>query len=76
MGIAEKEGGLLDFDTDNLNFFFFPTAEIIAQLQGEISMHIPATQGLTSFSHEAWTGHITKVLEQSKLDPEYDQTHE
>ena len=35
MGIAEKEGGLPAFDTDNLKNVL-PTAEIIARLMGNI----------------------------------------
>ena len=48
MEIVEKEGDLPVFDTDSLNafFFFFPTAEITAQLMGKIGANLPAAEEL------------------------------
>ena len=48
VGTAEKEGGMLVFDADILNnfYFFLPTAEITTWLPGESSAHTPATKGL------------------------------
>ena len=52
MEMVEKEGGLLVFDSDIINtfffFFFLPTAEITAQLTGKIDAHLPITMGLKS----------------------------
>ena len=45
MGIAETEGGLPLFDTDNLKIFM-PTAEIIARLMGKIGANVPAADVL------------------------------
>ena len=45
MGIAEKEGGLPVFDTDNPNNFL-PTAGITAWLSGKISTHVPTAERL------------------------------
>ena len=46
MGIAEKEGGFPVLDTDSLNTFFLPTAEIATRLPGKVGPHTSAAEGL------------------------------
>ena len=54
MGILEKEGHLLVFDTDNSKKKKkkkkkLPTAEIIARLTGKIGANLPTAEGLMNF---------------------------
>ena len=46
MGIVEKERGLPVFDTDIVNTFFSPTAEINARLMSKIGENLPVVEGL------------------------------
>ena len=39
------------FDTDILNTYFLPTAEINAQLMGKIDEYLPAVEGLKNMTH-------------------------
>ena len=50
MEIAEKEVGLLVFDTDILNNFFLSVAEITSRLMGKIGTHRPAAKELNWIS--------------------------
>ena len=47
MRIAEKERGLSGFDTDILNTFFWPTAEMTTWSPGKIGTHTPIMAELT-----------------------------
>ena len=42
MEVLEKEGGWPLYDTDILNFFFLPTAEMITWLTSKIGSYLPA----------------------------------
>ena len=46
MGIAGKEGSLSVFDTDILNKFLLPNAEMTAWPLGKIDKHTPAGEEL------------------------------
>ena len=50
MGIGEKEGDWPVFDTDIINTFILPTAQITAQPPSNISTHTSAAEGLMHFS--------------------------
>ena len=50
MGIAEKEEVLPVFDTDILNTFFLPNAEIATQPPSKIGIHESAAESLRTSS--------------------------